>query len=230
MIAQFLSSYGYRVFIAISTASMLILMLARRHRYRLSTVQAIIYTLILFITGCAGAKLLGIIQSGMSSNSGMSFYGAVYLVLLIMPIVGMMFKLKPMESLDACAPCGAAMVGFMRFGCYCAGCCGGIPMGNSGVLWPAQLMEGLCDMAMLAFLLIAEMQGFAKNKGYPLFLISYGSIRFILEFIRDTTKFWLGLSHGQWFSIIGISVALLMILGDMIWKKRKSIKVCSERG
>ena len=229
MLAQFLTSYGYRFFIVISTSSMLILMLARRRRYELSIMQAIIYTLILFVTGCVGAKLLGFVQSGMRSNSGMSFFGAVYLVFLVMPIVGMMFKLKPMESLDACAPCGAAMVGFMRFGCYCAGCCGGIPMGSSGMLWPTQLMEGFCDRAILCFLLFAEARGFAKNKGYPLFLLSYGSIRFILEFVRDTPKYWLGLSHGQWLSVIGVSVALLMMLGGKIWNQRKSITDCSDQ-
>ena len=101
-------------------------------------------------------------------------------------------------------------------------------MGSSGRLWPTQLMDGFGDMAILVFLLIAEARGFAKNKGYSLFLISYGIIRFFLEFVRDTPKDWLGLSHGQWFSMAGIGIALLMLLGDVIWKKRKSTKVCSD--
>ena len=229
MITQFLSSYGYYFFLAVGAVAMLVLMLVRKHRYGLSGIQATIYTLLLLVTGIAGAKLLYFFECGMNSFSGMSFFGAVYLVLLAMPLIGMMFKLKPMESLDACAPCVAAIVGFQRFGCYCAGCCGGIPMGESGMLWPTQLMEGFCDMAILAFLLLGEARGFAKGKGYSLFLISYGMIRFLLEFVRDTSKDWLGLSHGQWFSMAGISVALLMLLGDMIWKRRKSTKVCSDQ-
>ena len=150
---------------------MLVLMLVRRNRYKLSPINATLFTLLLLFTGIAGAKLLYFFECGMKDFSGMSFFGAVYLVLLGMPIIGMIFRLKPMESLDACAPCVAAIVGFQRFGCYCAGCCGGIPMGGSGMLWPAQLMEGFFDMAILMFLLIAEEKGFAKRKGYPLFLI-----------------------------------------------------------
>ena len=229
MFTRFLSLYGYYAFMAVSTVSMLVLVIARRNRYKLSVIQAILFTLILFVTGVTGAKILAIIQNGMTSFSGMSFFGAVYLVPLVMPFAGTLFKLKPLESLDVCAPCGAAMVGFMRFGCYCAGCCGGIPMNNSSMFWPTQLMEGTCDILILCFLLLVEARGIAKNKGYPLFLIGYGSIRFVLEFVRDTPKFWLGLSHGQWFSIVGISVASLMIFGDMIWKKRKSIKACSDQ-
>ena len=102
-------------------------------------------------------------------------------------------------------------------------------MGVSGMLWPTQLMEGFCDMAILTFLLLGESRNFAKGKGYSIFLISYGTIRFMLEFVRDTSKDWLGLSHGQWFSIVGIGVALLMLLGEIIWKKRKSINGCSDQ-
>ena len=229
MLKQFLSSNGYYFFLAIGAVAMLVLMLVRRYRYRLSVMKATLFTLLLLITGIAGAKILYFFESGTQSFSGMSFFGAVYLVLFAMPIIGVMFKLKPMESLDACAPCVSAIVGFQRFGCYCAGCCGGIPMGNVETLWPTQLMEGFCDMAILGFLLIAEARGFAKNKGYPLFLLSYGLIRFVLEFIRDTSKDWFGLSHGQWFSMAGISIALLMVIGDVIWKKRKTTKICSDQ-
>jgi len=229
MLGRFFSDHGYYFFLAVGAVAMLVLMLVRRHRYRLSIIQSVIYTLLLLITGVTGAKLLYFFECGMQSFSGMSFFGAVYLVLLAMPLVGLIFKIKPMESLDACAPCVAVIVGFQRFGCYCAGCCGGIPLGSSGMLWPTQLMEGFCDMAILGFLLIAEVKGFAKNKGYPLFLISYGIFRFILEFVRDTSKDWLGLSHGQWFSIIGISLGLLMLLGDVIWRNRKSTKYCLDQ-
>ena len=228
MLGRFFSDHGYYFFLAVGAVAMLVLMLVRRHRYQLSIIQSIIYTLLLLVTGIAGAKLLYFFECGMQSFSGMSFFGAVYLVLLMMPLVGLIFKMTPLESLDASAPCVAVIVGFQRFGCYCAGCCGGIPLGSSGMLWPTQLMEGFFDMAILTFILIAEVKGLAKGKGYPFFLMSYGVIRFIIEFVRDTSKDWLGLSHGQWFSMIGIGIALLMLLGEVIWKKRKSKRVCSD--
>lgn len=199
---------------------MLVLMIVRRKRYSLSVVKCILYTLLLLITGIAGAKLLFFFESGLKSFSGMSFFGAVYLVLLLMPLVGFAFKLKPADSLDACAPCVAAIVGFQRFGCFCAGCCGGISIGASGMVWPTQLMEGFGDMAILCFLLTMEGKKLNRGRGYPSFLIIYGMMRFVIEFVRDTSKDWLGLSHGQWFSIAGIGIALLMIIGDMAWRKQ----------
>ena len=204
---------------------MLVLMVLRRDRYSLSVIHAFLYTLLLLITGIAGAKLLFFFESSLTSFSGMSFFGAVYLVLLVMPLVGLAFKLNPADSLDACSPCVAAIVGFQRFGCFCAGCCGGIPIGDSSRLWPTQLMEGFGDMAILCFLLQMETKDSNRGRGYPSFLISYGIMRFVIEFVRDTPKDWVGLSHGQWFSIAAVGIALLMIVGDMIWKKQKKEKI-----
>lgn len=229
MIASFFAVHGYNFFLAIGAVAMLVLMLLRRHQYTLSIAQASIYTFLLLVTGIAGAKLLFFLECGMESFSGMSFYGAVYLVLLAMPLIGLVFRMKPADSLDACAPCVAAIVGFQRFGCFCAGCCGGIPMGNGNMLWPTQLMEGFGDMLILCLLLTAEKRDENKGNRYLWFLISYGMMRFAIEFVRDTPKDWLGLSHGQWFSIAGIGVALLMVIGDMIWKKQKAIRIQFEQ-
>lgn len=225
MMIRFLSQYGYHFFLALGAVAMLVLMLVRRNRYALSAVQATLYTLLLLVTGIAGAKLLYFFECGMESFSGMSFFGAVYLVLLMMPVIGLVFKMKPVDSLDACAPCVAAIVGFQRFGCFCAGCCGGIPMGTSGKLWPTQLMEGFGDMAILLLLLAVEGKDKNRGKGYPLFLLTYGIMRFCIEFVRDTSKDWFGLSHGQWFSIVGIGIALIILMGDSLWKKLRKANV-----
>jgi len=222
MIIRFLDIHGYNFFLMLGAVAMLILMVWRRNQFALSVGQASLYTLLLLITGIAGAKLLFFFECGMESFSGMSFFGAVYLVLLMMPLIGLIFKLKPKDSLDACAPCVAAIVGFQRFGCYCAGCCGGIPIGNSSMHWPTQLMEGFGDMSILLLLLSLEQKNKAKGYGYPVFLVSYGILRFVIEILRDTPKNWYGLSHGQWFALAGIVLAVLLIIGDAKWKKIKS--------
>ena len=224
MIARFFAIYGYNFFLMVGAMAMLVLMLWRRDRYALSIWQACLYTLLLLIVGIAGAKLLFFFECGMESFSGMSFFGAVYLVLVMMPIIGLLFKMPPMDSLDACAPCVAAIVGFQRFGCYCAGCCGGIPMGSSGMLWPTQLMEGFGDMSILVLLMALEQRGKMKRYAYPVFLITYGILRSLIEFVRDTPKDWYGFSHGQWFSLVGIMFAVFIMVGDIQWKKTKSGK------
>ena len=224
MLMRFFAVHGYYFFLSVGAVAMLILMLWRRNRFALSFRQAGLYTVLLLITGIAGAKLLFFFECGMESFSGMSFFGAVFLVLLVMPCVSLAFKLKPLASLDACAPCVAAIVGFQRFGCYCAGCCGGIPMGSHDIVWPTQLMEGFGDMGILALLLWLEQRGKLRGYAYPVFLIAYGILRFTIEFVRDTPKDWCGISHGQCFSLAGILLAVMLMIGDMKWKKSRNKK------
>ena len=209
-----LSQYGYYGFLTLVALSMVVLTLWRRGNYGFSVASAVGFPLVLLICGVSGTKLLYYVESGFTSFGGMSFFGAVFLVLLLMPLAGLLFRLKPLQSLDACAPCVASIIGFMRFGCLCAGCCGGV-MCNLGTLhfqWPTQLIEGFGDMLILGFLLHLEQQEKWQGWLYPVFLVTYGTMRFGIEFLRDTPKDMLFLSEGHWFSLLGILIGVVWIL------------------
>lgn len=214
MISQVMSTYGYYGFLAVGAVSMLVLTLLRRKQYDFSVLSAILFPLLLLLCGISGAKLLFFAESGFSSFGGMSFFGAVFLVLLLMPLVGLIFRLKPTQSLDACAPCVASIVGFMRFGCFCAGCCGGVicTIGSRSFCWPTQLIEGLGDMLILALLLFIEQKKGRRGDLYPVFLVTYGVMRFAIEFLRDTPKTMLCFSEGQWLALLGVLIGAIWII------------------
>ena len=216
MIADILAHYGYHSFLALGAISMVVLTLWRRQQYGLSPLLAICFPLVLLVCGVSGTKLLYYIESGFTSFNGMSFFGAVFLVLLLMPLAGLLFRLKPLQSLDACAPCVASIIGFMRFGCLCAGCCGGVmcTIGSFPFQWPAQLMEGFGDMLILVLLLRLEQKEEKRGWLYPVFLVAYGVMRFFIEFVRTSPKNMLGFSEGQWLALLGVMIgaACIMVL------------------
>lgn len=123
--------------------------------------------------------------------------------------------------MDLCGPCVAIMIGCMRVGCFWGGCCGGWKMciGDVRFNWPTQAMESVGDFAILFGLAQASEEEKYAGKLYPLFLVSYGIMRFFLEFLRDTAKDWLYLSHGQWFSLVAILIGL-------IWLRRSHKTKC----
>lgn len=219
MISDFLREYGYYSFLAIGSVSMLVLTIWRRNRYELSFISAVCFPLILLMCGVLGAKLLFYIESGFKSFGGMSFFGAVYLVMMVMPLFGKMFHLKPLQTLDVCAPCVASIIGFMRFGCFCAGCCGGrvCNIGASSFVWPTQIIEGFGDILILALLLSFEQKEKWQGCLYSIFLIVYGILRFLVEFVRDTPKSIMGFSEGQWLAFGGI----ILGIGCIFWIRRR---------
>lgn len=209
----------YWLMLLAGMVGMLILLLLRRKRFTLSVFKCILFTLLLTVSGVLGAKILYILENFKStiengiSLGGMSFFGSVFLIPIMMPLVGKLFKLKLGETLDICGPCVALMIAFMRLGCFMQGCCGGwvANFGNVQFVWPTQLMEFVGDIAILIWLLHFERLNQMRNKLYPLFMISYSVLRFFIEFLRYKADLWLGLGHGQWFAMLAIIVGLIWI-------------------
>lgn len=197
---------------------MLVLMLKRRARYGLNTGQAILFTVCVMFSGVLGCKVLFILENWGEpiTVGGFSFFGAVFLVPPLMALFGLLFKLKPRESINAAAPCVNAMIGTIRVGCFLNGCCGGWALEN-GFRWPTQAMESIGDFIILFWLLSKEEKD--DRFLYSRFMLAYSILRFLIEFLRDTAKDWLYLSHGQWFAITASALAALLLI-----PKRRGIK------
>ena len=145
----------------------LMLLKYRRRIYGLRPAAAVLFAVLVLLVGILGCKLLfvlenirWILKNGFSFG-GFSFFGAVMLMPLLMPLLGRMLHLDAKSSLDASAICITAMLGTIRIGCFLNGCCGGqtFTCGTHAFSFPTQLMESACDFLILAFLLIKEKTG-----------------------------------------------------------------------
>ena len=140
----------------------------------------------------------------------------------MMLLVGKLLGLSSRDSLDNSAICILAMLGTIRLGCFLNGCCGGrvFSIGDFYFTFPTQLMECIVDFAILYLLLKWEKEGVAHGFIYPRFLLFYGSVRFLLEFLRNTPKDWLYFSHAQWFSAAAI---LIGVLFEIVLRKQRKL-------
>jgi len=195
---------SYFLMLALGTVGMFMCAYIRRQKFGIETWQCAALIVLLTFTGVVGAMLLFFLENG--SFGGVSFYGSVFLIPILMSVAGLPFRLKPTQTLDICGPCVAIMIGCMRFNCFLSGCCGGNEffIGKTCITWPTQAIDSICDFLILFWLLHLEKQGKAAGKLYPLFMVFYSIMRFFLEFLRGKEKDWLLLSHGQWFSIVAI--------------------------
>lgn len=202
----------FPIMLIIGIAGMLLCTYRRRYSFSLNLWQCGVFTALLTMVGVAGAMLLYFFEKG--SFGGVSFFGSVFLIPLIMPLLGrMLFRLKPGQATDICGPCVAIMIGCMRFNCFFSGCCGGWMMciEDFCFYWPTQAIESIGDFTILIWLLRLEEDGKSQGKLYPLFMIAYSAMRFVLEFLRDTPKDLLHLSHGQWFAVAAAVIGLAWI-------------------
>lgn len=201
----------YWLMLTLGTLGMMLCAVNRRERFRLKKWQCILFSLLLTVVGVTGAMLLYFLETG--TFGGVSFYGSVFLIPLLMPLVGMLFRLRPGQTMDLCGPCVAIMIGCMRFGCFLTGCCGGwtVCLGSLCFEWPTQILDSVGDFAIMTWLLQTEDQTPGSGRLYPWFMVTYSAMRFCLEFLRDTPKDWLYFSHGQWFAAGAVVMGLLWL-------------------
>lgn len=127
---------------------------------------------------------------------------------------------------------------FGRIGCFCAGCCYGIPVswgipftqavgGPNGIpLLPLQLIESSCNAIILAAVLVFDHFFRGKRLTLPFYAVLYAVCRFILEFFRgDLDRGVILLSTSQWVSIgIVLAVGIWFFIMIMRKKQKRAVK------
>ena len=216
MIPIWMMKYTFAGFFVVGMIVMGVLVFLRRKQYEMPVWKVLVFDLLLSAVGIAGVRLLAIIEhfdaliQGAVAG-GMSFFGAVLLVPLLLPLLTRPLGLGFADTNDLSAPCVAGMVGCERINCFLSGCCGGRVIHLSGLEFTprTQLIELVLDFATMIFLMLWLRKDPERRKGsgYPMFLLCYCTYRFLLEFIRDTEKNWIGMSHGQVFALIGLAFA-----------------------
>ena len=204
----------YSLMFVVGVCSMFTIMAYRRDYFEINFLKSAIFTAFMTISGTLGTKILyciefidEILQNGLSSI-GLSLFGAVlFLPVFMIPLCRLISFPKRLTT-DACALCLPIMVGFLRFGCFFAGCCGGwtVTTPHFTFAWPTQAMDSVANFAILAALLHFQQDKKYVGRLYPLYMMCYSIMRFFVEFLRDTEKDWFGLGHGQCFAILAFII------------------------
>lgn len=184
-----------------------------------------------------GAKLFGVLSLGsyrmelgmpfdlplLVKDSGIVFYGGMLFFLLSVRLAIRRFVLfKRASAWGLTALIVPLFHGFARIGCYFGRCCYGLVA--EGALFahfyehrlPVQLMEsGFNFLLFAALLVLYYYRRGSRGKLVRIYLWSYASFRFLIEFFRaDAVRGGFGpLSFSQWVSVcLLIGLALRAIL------------------
>lgn len=167
-------------------------------------------------------------------QGGFVFYGGLLGALFFIPLAGKLFQIDAFSYLKNYIFILPFLHSFGRIGCFMAGCCYGIPYTGSGAvvfpdnslalsgisLFPIQIVEAallFCIFVILILLCINQKEIYSVS----VYLILYGIVRFLLEFLRYDQRrgFVFHLSVSQWISIT-------VILSTLLYTKRRSSNIC----
>lgn len=208
----------YLSFIFIGFVLLIIVNCLRRKRYGFSIFTVIIISILVEIFSVLGAYILYCLENPKYIKYfGVSFFGTVIFLPLFLYLFSLLYKKisysKLMNFVAVTIPLELA---FIRIGCTLCGCCYGIifPFGihyGKAIRFPVQPMESMLDITIFIFLLINEKKEKFKYNNYVLFLFLYSIVRLFCEFFRgDKVVRVLFLTNGQFFSICGILISLIL--------------------
>ena len=229
-----------------------ILLYARRRRFNIAADDTLHIVLFGVIGAMIGAKTLYLITIApellrhaseidwsyrtieLLFSGGYVFYGGLIGGFLAAAVYCCRYRISLRAAADFYAPALPLFHVFGRIGCFLAGCCWGIeaPWGvvythslaapNGVPLFPVQLAEAVCNLAICMVLLLRErrLSGRQPTGGaLLLYAALYACVRFLLEFWRgDAVRgHFLFFSTSQW-----ISVFFLFAIGIYFWKIARS--------
>lgn len=169
-----------------------------------------------------------------SLQAGGVFYGGLIAALAISWWYIRKAKLPKLKTADVFAPAIALGHGIGRIGCFTAGCCWGVQCDRPwavtftnpaakdlvGVplnipLHPTQLYEAAAEFVIFGILYWRFGKPHATGAIISLYLLLYGSARFIVEFFRyhEQGNLWGGpFDTSQWISLALIAVAAIYFI------------------
>ena len=208
-----LISNHFLVFILIVAAVFTFFWLGRnRARLKMGWPAAILVTVLHVLFGVFCVKAFAFLESGASSDgfSQMSIFGATFFMPVGYFVGARLTKRKPADVFDIFTICMLFTLACSRVNCLVSGCCGGIPFFGTSWCWPTREIE---IVYYLGFILVFAPRILKKNtrgEVYPVYMLSYGALRFLLEFVRVSTS-------SSLFHLTHLWAAISVLLGLAIW-------------
>lgn len=166
--------------------------------------------------------------------AGFVFYGGLIGGLLLVLLAGKLHKIETTAYIRNFIFLIPFIHCFGRIGCFCAGCCYGIPYSGPGAiifpeesfalpgvsLFPVQLVEA-AGLMMIALLILLLQVKFKWNYTVETYFVLYAFLRFGLENMRydESRGFFYGLSTSQWISLFLIIAAIALFVQNKLRRR-----------
>lgn len=157
-----------------------------KKRLCISTPVTLLVSVVHIIVGVFCVKAFAFLESGAAPGgfSQMSIFGATFFMPVGYYVGARLTKRKAADVFDIFTVCMVFTLACSRVNCLVSGCCGGIPFFGTSWCWPTREIEIAYYLIFIIVLSPRIRKKKTHGEVYPLYMISYGVLRFLLEFVR----------------------------------------------
>jgi phosphatidylglycerol---prolipoprotein diacylglyceryl transferase len=153
------------------------------------------------------------------SSGGLVFYGGLAGGALAVWLYARAEGLRAAPLADAVALALPPAMAVGRFGCLCAGCCGGPGLTLLGVTVPPQVADAAAELVLLGVLLAVARAAHVPGTVACVWLLGYGALRFGIEYLRADPRLLAGLTQAQLVSLAVLVPAGIAGLVRLGWRE-----------
>lgn len=187
MVMEWLEANKLIILLAMGAVFTFVWQMVLRKRLRVKWHAALLIAVLHTLLGVLSVKVFAFLESGFEPEAlgNMSLFGGVFFMPLVYWAGARITKRNTAEVFDIFTICMVFTVMCARINCIFAGCCVGtlIP-GMENIRWPTREVEVVFYVVLLIVLGRKVLTGKSHGEIYPIYMISYGALRFVLEFLR----------------------------------------------
>ena len=159
-----------------------------RDRLGLKPYMTVLIGVPLVILGLASVWVFALAEAGFQPEKAgnMSLYGEVFLMPPVFLLLAKLLKRDAGTVFDILVVCVCFSLLCGRINCLLTGCCRGTLIPGTELRWPVREIEIAFYLIFLEVSVFRNRKKKAHGELYPVYMIAYGALRFVLEFVRET--------------------------------------------
>lgn len=182
---------NHRLFLLLLLATVLsVCWLSRANgRLRLTRLQTVLLGIAHTCIGVLAVKAFAIIEGfgDLSVVGNMSLFGGMAFMPIFYAGISRWGKRSARDVFDVFTISLVMTLFFARINCLFAGCCLGAFVPGTSLRWPTRELELVYYAVFLALLMPRVLHGELRGQVFPLYMVSYGCFRFVIEFFRASS-------------------------------------------
>lgn len=206
-------------------AAVFIWLLMCKDRLRIKWHMALIVAAVHTLFGVLCMHLWALMEGGFGRDASarLRLYGGIF----VLPIAYLCWAKAAKRPIREIMDIGAVstLIGmiFARCTCMVSDCCVGDLIGNLSIRWPIREIELLYYAAFLIYYAGKVHSGKTWGQVYPAYLLTYGILRFIMEWVREEYTGNIGIIHlAHIWSIISIVIGAAVYFELQANQKKRS--------
>lgn len=207
-----LQAHSLVLLLTLATCVCVVWLLLAYDRIRLNIWQALVLGVAHTLLGLLSVKAFAIIEGfgDLSVVGNMSLFGGMAFLPIFYAALAHYGHRDVRDVFDVLTMSLVGTLFFARINCIVSGCCQGAFIPGTTLRWPTRELELAYYVVFIAVLAPRVLKGDTRGEVFPLYMVSYGVFRFVIEFFRVSSR-----SFGP-FHIAHLWAVIAIVLGASI--------------